>query len=390
MVIFAKGLAGMKKNQFYSSYDFIKSAKKNLPKFVFDFIDGGSGDEEAVKINVSSFKKIKMIPFVKSTSGGTHLNSQVVGLNYSAPFGVAPLGLCGLLHPRADIALAKAAAKYNVPYIISAASNQSIDTIVKATGIPPWFQLYIPKAQAQLDNLLKKAQMHNCPVLVVTLDTSVPGRRLRDLHNGLKLPYKLNYANIIEAMKHPRWTKDRLLAGKITFPNFDDAVNQNPDLTFSDLMSLQTGGNLDWGVIIKIRQVWKGKLVLKGVLSAVDALHAQQLGVDSVIISNHGGRQLNSAPAPIAMLPFFIKAGLKKEFLMLDSGVRSGDDIIASLACGANFVFMGRAFLYALAANGERGVGNLFDILFEELNVGLKLLGAGSPCEIGEKNYFIG
>lgn len=380
----------MKKVQFYSLFDFIKSAKKNLPKFVFDFIDGGSGDEEAVKTNVSSFKKVKLIPFVKLTSSNTNLNSQVLGLNYSAPFGIAPLGLCGLIHPTADITLAKAAAKYNVPYIISAASNQSIDSIVKATGVPPWFQLYIPKAQTQLDNLLQKAERNNCPVLVVTLDTSVPGRRLRDLHNGLKLPYKLNYANIVEAMKHPFWTKNRLLAGKITFPNFDDAVNGNHNLTFADLMSLQTGGNLDWNVILKIRQVWKGKLVLKGVLSAVDAIHAQQLGVDSVIISNHGGRQLNSAPAPIAMAPFFVDAGLKKEFLMLDSGVRCGDDIIASLACGVNFVFMGRSFLYALAANGEKGVEKLFDILFEELTINLKLLGAGSPGEVSTKNYYVG
>jgi isopentenyl diphosphate isomerase/L-lactate dehydrogenase-like FMN-dependent dehydrogenase len=190
-------------------------------------------------------------------------------------------------------------------------------------------------------------------------------------------------------MRHPWWTRDRLLAGKITFPNFDDAINENPSLTFSDLMAMQTGGNLDWNVISKIRQSWRGKLVLKGVLSTFDAMHAQRLGVDSIIISNHGGRQLNAAPAPIIMLPKFLDAGLKKEFLMLDSGVRTGDDIIASLACGADFVFMGRAFLYALAAGGEEGVNRLFEILFEELSVGLNLLGVNSPKEINAKSFYM-
>ncbi|MES2825585.1 MAG: alpha-hydroxy acid oxidase [Pseudomonadota bacterium] len=379
----------MEKFQFYSSSDFVKPAKRNLPKFVFDFIDGGSGDEEAVQANVNSFKKIKLIPFVRFASGNTNLSSQVLGLNYSAPFGVAPLGLCGLVDPNAEITLAKVASKYNVPYVISAASNQSISSIVKATGIPPWFQLYIPKATAQLDNLLKKAERNSCPVLVVTVDTPVPGRRLRDLHNGLKLPYKLNFANVIEAIKHPLWTKNRLLAGNIAFPNFDDLVNENPNLTFRDLMSLQTGGDLDWNVILKIRQEWKGKLVLKGVLSAFDAMHAQKLGVDAVIISNHGGRQLNSAPAPITIVPSLLNAGLKKEFLMLDGGVRTGDNIVSSLACGANFVFMGRVFLYALAANGEKGVESLFDIIFSELTVSLKLLGVGSPSEVNTKHYCV-
>jgi isopentenyl diphosphate isomerase/L-lactate dehydrogenase-like FMN-dependent dehydrogenase len=382
----------MKKNQFYSSFDFIVSAKKNLPKFVFDFIDGGAGKEDALDLNVASFQKKKLISFImdENFSSNFSLNSGVLGLNYSAPFGVAPLGLCGLVHPNADITLSKVAAKYNVPYVISAASNISIEAITQASGVSPWFQLYIPKVEAQLDLLLSKAEASHCPVLVVTVDASVPGRRLRDLHNGLKLPYKLNYSNVIEVVKHPRWAMDRLLAGKITFPNFTDMENENKDLTFSDLMLLQTGGNLNWNVISKIRQRWKNKMILKGVLSVADAVRAQRLGVNAVIISNHGGRQLNLAPAPISVLPHFVNVGLKKEFLMLDSGVRTGDNIVTSLACGAGFVFMGRAFLYALAANGEQGVEKLFEIIFEELTVNLKLLGVNSPDEVSARNCYVG
>ena len=380
----------MSRKPFHSSLDFVAPAKRNLPKFAFDFIEGGSGDEKAVRHNVESFENLKLIPHLRSKPGDTSLNSRILGLDYAAPFGVAPLGLCGLINPKADSILAKVAAKYNVPYVISAASNQSIETIVKAAGVPPWFQLYIPNVKAQLSNLLKKAEANACPVLVVTVDTPVPGRRLRDLKNGLKLPYKLNYANVVEAMKHPLWTVDRLLAGKIIFPNFDDAVSDNPNLTFRDLVAMQTGGDLNWLVIEKIREIWKAKLVLKGVLSPADAVHAQKLGVDAVIISNHGGRQLNAAPAPINMAPIFLDAGLKRDFLMLDSGIRSGEDIISSLARGASFSFMGRAFLYALAANGEKGVENLFDIIIDELSVNLKLLGLDCPADVSAKNSFGG
>lgn len=380
----------MKNPRFYSATDFVGAAQKKLPKFAFDFVDGGAGSEDALRLNISSFKKVKLIPFVKFASKNFSLKSEILGFHYSAPFGIAPLGLCGLVHPNADAILAKSAAKYNVPYVISAASSQSIDSIVQAAGVAPWFQLYIPKAYSQLELLIKKAESNQCPVLVVTLDTSAPGRRLRDLRNGLKLPYKVKFSNIIEAIKHPQWTTNRLLAGKITFPNFNDVINAEPNLTFADLMSMQTGGDLDWNVISKIRQMWKGKLVLKGILSPFDAIYAKNLGVDSVIVSNHGGRQSNAAPAPIAMLPSFLGAGLNKDFLMLDSGIRTGDDVIASLACGANFVFMGRLFLYALAASGEEGVDKLFEMLFAELTVGLKLLGVHSPSEVDSRNYCLG
>lgn len=377
----------MKRSEFYSVPEFLKVSKKKLPKFVFDFIDGAAGEECAAKLNVESFKKVKIIPSMRFESESSfNLDTNVLGLNYSAPFGVSPLGLCGLIKPNADIILAKAAAKFNVPYVMSAAASQSIETILASTGVSPWFQLYIPKVYSQLDSLLRKAHFNNCPVLIVTVDTQVPGRRLRDLNNNLRLPYKLNYKNIFEAIKHPCWTMERITAGKLSFPNFEDAINNNPNLTFGELMGLQTGGNLDWDVISKIREKWKNKLVLKGVLSAADAIYAKSIGIDAVILSNHGGRQLDSAPAPMSLLPVFLKNNLNKEFLMLDSGVRSGSDISVGLASGASFVFLGRAFLYALAAGGEAGVDNLFEILFEELMVNLKLIGVSSPKELDVKH----
>jgi len=194
---------------------------------------------------------------------------------------------------------------------------------------------------------------------------------------------------MVEIVKHPYWAIDRLLGEKITFPNYDNGESGLSNLTFADIMASQTGGELNWDVISNIRHSWKGKLVLKGVLSKSDAQSAKKIGVDAVIISNHGGRQLNSAPAPIKILPSFIKEGLEKDFLMLDSGIRHGEDIIASLACGASFVFVGRPFLYALAASGSEGVENLFCLLVKEIAIAMSLLGVNSPIEISEKHYLI-
>lgn len=368
--------------------DFRGVAKLSIPKFVFDFIEGGAGNEEAVKSNTQSFKKFKLVPAIRSDSSAATMDYSVLGLNYSAPFGVAPLGLCGLVNRNAEIILAKAAAKYNVPYIFSAASNTSIVEVVNASGIPPWFQLYIPQNSELVDHLLEKAGSVGCPVLVVTVDTAIAGRRLRDLHNKLQLPFRPSLSNILEVAMHPLWALNQGLNGKLGFPNFENLSHDNKRLSFNELMSLQTGGELNWSVIEKIRQKWKGKMVLKGVLSTADAGFAKRLGIDAIIVSNHGGRQLSSAPAPISILPNFSKAEFRKEFLMLDSGIRSGEDIVTSLSLGACFTFIGRGFLYALAAGGGDGVNKLFETLLLEVRTTLKLLGCNDPKNLNSENIF--
>lgn len=375
----------MKIIECFTVSDFRRVAECRVPRFVFDFIDGGAGAEECLRANIDSFRNVNLIPRIKETSNTLSLKSEAVGIGYSAPFGVAPLGLCGIIDRSAEIILAKAAAKYNVPFISSAASNRSTEDIAKACGVAPWFQLYMPRDNSYVDYLIDRSADSGCPVLVVTIDAPVSGRRIRDLRNGLSLPYKASASNIWQAIKHPRWLANQVRGGKLSFPNFEGIMKRDSQLNFSEIMALQTGGALDWHVIQKIREKWKNKLVLKGVLSVDDAIRSKQLGVDAIIISNHGGRQLDKAPAPLSVISEFTKAGLEKEFLMIDSGIHSGEDMLVGLSKGAGFSFLGRGFLYSLMAGSEEGVDRYFSLLFDELTVGMKLLGCHSPADLNCK-----
>lgn len=376
-------------NKVYAPHDLKKLAGKKLPKFVMEFLDGGSGDEYALKANVDNFGKVNLVPVLNEQTQASSLDCHVLGHKYSAPFGIAPMGLCGLIHPKAELIFARLAARFNIPYVLSSASNISIGEIVDQVGVAPWFQLYIPKAKSQLDVLLDLANKNECPVLVITVDVPVPGIRWRDRKNGLSLPYKLNMNNLVQSALHPKWTFRHIRAGKLSFPNYNNLIEENPNIRFSELMKLQTGGVLNWQLIKEIREKWPKKILLKGVMSVSEAEKAKALGADAVIISNHGGRQLNSAPAPISVLPSFLEAGHNKEFLMLDSGLRSGEDVLKSLASGASFTFFGRPLLYALAAQGEKGVETLLSTYFEELNVNLSLLGVSEPHQLGHHNIYI-
>ena len=373
----------------YSPNDFRALASKKLPKFVMGFIDGGSGDESTLKANVDNFSNINLLPALNEQTQDIALDCNVLGHQYSAPFGIASMGLCGLIHPKAELILARQAAQFNVPYVLSSASNISIGEITDKVGIAPWFQLYIPKAKSQLDVLLDLANKNECPVLMITLDAPVPGIRWRDRKNGLNLPYKFNLNNVVESVLHPKWSLSHVKAGKLSFPNYNNLMEENPKLKFSDLMKLQTGGLLNWSVLKEIRSKWRKKIILKGIMTTSEAEKAKALGVDAVIISNHGGRQLNSAPASISVLPSFVDAGFSKEFLMLDSGLRSGEDVIKTLASGAAFTFFGRPLLYALAAQGEKGVETLLTSYFEELNVNLQLIGVNTPSQLNHRNIMV-
>ncbi|QUI62055.1 alpha-hydroxy-acid oxidizing protein [Pseudoalteromonas sp. A22] len=378
----------MKLDQYTCYSDFRKAARRKLPKFVMDFIDGGAGDEKTLQGNTAGFKNIQLIPRMGSQTRPGLLNTDILGLSYAAPYGVASLGLCGLVHPKAEMMLAKSAAKYNIPYIVSSASNSFLDVLVKESGVSPWFQLYLSKIKSQTDVLISHAQKHQCPVLVVTVDAPVPGIRRRDRYNGLRIPYQLKASNVIDSVTHPAWLFRHLVSGKLTFPLYQNLIEDQPNLSFSELMSIQTGGELNWAVIDEIRDKWQGKLILKGVMSVSDAHTAKKMGVDAVIISNHGGRQLDSVPAPITLLNQVFSKEFDREFLMLDSGLRSGEDIIKTISCGACFTFLGRPFLYALAAYGERGLAQLQEMIFEQLSVNMRLLGASAIDALNDEYVF--
>jgi isopentenyl diphosphate isomerase/L-lactate dehydrogenase-like FMN-dependent dehydrogenase len=363
----------MDTDKIFTFDDFSSVAHKNLPKLVYDFIAGGSGNELALQRNCSVFNEVQLIPKIRNGEKKACFDTSVLDINYSVPFGIAPIGLAGLVNPHAEKIFAKIAFKYNAPYIFSSVSNTPLDQISDTLGNAPWFQLYIPKVDSLLCDLLELAEKNRCPVLVLTVDTAMPGRRIRDLKNGLKLPLDFKSLDFLDIFKHPLWIARQLSSGPIKFPNMASLLKSRPELSFSEIMSLQTGGELNWDTIRYIRSHWKNKIILKGVLSVDDAIRASSIGIDGVIISNHGGRQLNYAPPPFDLIGQFSQAN--SGAVMMDSGIRNGEDIVACFASGAQFVFLGRFFLFALAAKGEKGLDRAFQLLIEELNIAITLMG---------------
>lgn len=370
----------MKLSAVHSVAEFRALARRRLPRFAFDFVDGAAGGESGIERNAEALRSICLTPRIGSDPTRTDLKTTLFGRTYSAPFGVAPLGLCGLVHPEADTMLARAATRAGLPTIASAASNTAIEKVADACGEAPWFQLYAPKSEACRDRLVQRVERLGCPVLVVTVDTAAPGKRLRDLRNGLRLPYRPSLSNIAEALRHPVWTARRLAAGPVQFPNLAHPDGAGAAMPHRELMAWQTGGTLDWATLAQLRRQWPRAMLLKGVLSAEDAKTACAMGMDGVIVSNHGGRQFESSAAPAAVLPGFAAQGLGPEFLMMDSGLRSGEDILKALTLGAGFTFLGRPFLFALAAGGEAGVQRLLELLLEDLGNALRLAGVATPA----------
>lgn len=364
----------------FSAGDFERAARRRLPRFVYDFIAGGAGGEQALRRNVAAFADLVAMPRVGLDTSALSTATGLFGRRYAAPFGIAPLGLCGLVHPDGDMLLAKAAAKFDIPYVASTTASTAVERIAQGCGVAPWFQLYASQSAASTDRLIDHVERLGCPVLIVTVDTAVPGRRLRDMRNGLTLPFRLTGRHVGQAARHPLWAMRRLLAGEIRFPNIADTAQGAGQLAFADLMRMQTGGILDWEMLGRIRERWPRSMLLKGVMDPADVLAAEALGVDGVILSNHGGRQLDCAPAPIAALPAVVDAEGRRKFVAVDSGVRSGGDVAKALALGADMAFVGRPFLFALAAGGEAGIERMATLLLEELRNTMALLGMVSAA----------
>jgi len=362
----------------HSVEDFRRRAKRRLPGFVFDFLEGAAGDESSARRNLVALSEATITPRLGDGSKPP-LPRIIFGNSYSAPFGVAPLGLAELVFPRADIVLARAAAEANIPYICSGASGTAVGEIAKLSGRVPWFQLYCPSDAGVVNSIVNQLECEQVEVLVVTVDVRVPGKRLRDLRNGLSMPLKPSIRLVWDGMTSPGWGLRRLMAGKIGFPNFEQHMRLS-HLPFRDLMALQTGGRLDWDWLKQLRERWRGKLVLKGVLCEHEATKAQALGVDGLIVSNHGGRQFDAAPASFHCLEP-VRAAAAESCVMFDSGVRSGTDIVRSLRHGSEMTWIGRPFLYALAAVGEEGPRELIRMLKAETHDALAL--SGPPCQEG-------
>jgi L-lactate dehydrogenase (cytochrome) len=365
------------------------AARRRLPRFAFDFVDGGSGAESALARNCAAFEAVRLLPRVLTGAVARDPSLELFGAKYALPFGVAPIGLANLAGSGTDLGLAQAALDAGAPYALSTAATTSIETIAR-TAPGAWFQLYVGADHAIVEDLIDRAEAAGIGTLIVTVDVPAPGKRVRDLVNGFSLPLRPTSAMALDLLAHPGWALDLASNGAPRFANLEAYGGKGAGAqSLARLMAGQSSARLDWALLADIRRRWKGALVVKGVLHPQDAARLAELGADGVVVSNHGGRQLDSAPAPIEALPAVRAAVGPRLPVLLDGGVRRGEDIARAVALGADMVLLGRPFLYAAAARGaRRGGGELFAILADELDRAMTQLGASTLAELRQVEVF--
>ena len=348
--------------------DLRRRARRRIPRFAFEYLDGGCNEDVNLVRNTLELRQIQLRPRYLDAFAGSTLRSEMFGHVYDAPFGIAPIGLQGLVWPRAAEILAGAARDHNLPFILSTVSTSSIETISEITEGRAWFQLYRPKQDHIRDDLIERAAAARCPVLVILCAVPTFGYRPRDIRNGLGLPPRMTLRNLLQILAKPQWALRTLAAGQPGFANLLPYMPAGLDLRqLGAFMDATFEGRLDPERIAPIRDQWKGKLVLKGVASVEDVEKAIGLGIDGVIVSNHGGRQLDAGPSSIRALVEIAGACGDRIEVMMDSGIRSGPDIARALASGARFSFLGRAFMYGVAALGNAGGDHTAEILARQL-----------------------
>ena len=354
--------------QYPSIEDLRQRARQRIPRFAFEYLDGGCNEEVNLHKNTAELREIELKPYYLTGHPASDLRTELFGHTYSAPFGVAPVGLQGLMWPGAAEILARAAHRHNIPFVLSTVTTASLETIGKLTDGRFWFQLYHPVENALRDDLLDRAEAAGCEVLCVLCDVPSFGYRPREIRNGLAMPPKMTLSNLLQIVSRPHWALRTLLHGQPEFANLKKYLPPGLKLgALGQYMNQTFSGRVNEAKIAPIRDRWKGKLVLKGVASEEDAAMAVRLGFDGVIVSNHGGRQLDAGQSSIRSLPPIVEKHAGRIRIMLDSGIRSGVDVARVLACGAEFAFLGRSFMYAVAALGEAGGDHVITILKKQL-----------------------
>jgi L-lactate dehydrogenase (cytochrome) len=351
-------------------------AQKRVPRMFYDYADSGAWTESTYRANESDFQKIKLRQRVAVNMEGRSTATTMVGVDVAMPVALAPTGLTGMQHADGEILAARAAEKFGVPFTLSTMSICSIEDIAAHTKAPFWFQLYVMRDRDFIERLIERAKAANCGALVVTLDLQILGQRHKDLKNGLSAPPKLTLANLANMMTKPRWCLGMLGTRRRQFGNIVGHVKGVGDMgSLAEWTAKQFDPRLNWGDVEWIKNRWGGKLILKGILDVEDARLAAASGADALIVSNHGGRQLDGASSSIQALPAIVDAVGSKIEVHMDGGIRSGQDVLKAIALGARGTYIGRAFLYALGAMGEAGVSTALAILHKELDVTMALCG---------------
>lgn len=352
-------------------------AQRRVPRMFYDYADSGSWTESTYRANEDDFKPIKFRQRVAVNMEGRSTATEMIGQRVAMPVAIAPTGLTGMQHADGEILAAKAAKKFGVPFTLSTMSICSIEDVAQATGNHPfWFQLYVMRDRDFIERLIDRAKAANCSALVLTLDLQVLGQRHKDLKNGLSAPPKLTLPNIVNMMTKPGWCLGMLGTSRRQFGNIVGHVKGVENMgSLSEWTAKQFDPRLNWGDVEWIKKRWGGKLIIKGIIDPEDAKLAVNSGADALIVSNHGGRQLDGAESSIRALPAIVAEVGSRMEVHLDGGIRSGQDVLKAYSMGAKGTYIGRAFLYGLGAMGEAGVTKALEIIHRELDLSMAFCG---------------
>jgi L-lactate dehydrogenase (cytochrome) len=358
-------------------------ARRRVPRAFFDYADSGSYNEETLRANRADLEAIKLRQRVLVDVSQRSLATTIVGQKISAPLILAPVGLTGMQHGNGEILSAQAANEAGIPYALSTMSICSIEDVAQAAGKPFWFQLYVIRDRGFSKDILERAAAAKCNALILTVDLQVLGQRHRDIRNGMTVPPEIRIKNIIDIASKPAWAFGILMGKRKTFGNLAGHVKGMDNVnSLAAWIGTQFDPALSWKDVEWIKKIWPGKLILKGILDPEDAGTAVKLGADAIVVSNHGGRQLDGAPSSISALPGIVDAVGSDTEVLFDGGIRTGADILRALALGARACLIGRAYIYGLGAGGKAGVAKAIDILENELSVAMALTGTNKISDI--------
>ncbi|SCX57683.1 alpha-hydroxy acid oxidase [Variovorax sp. EL159] len=369
--------------------DYRRRARRVLPRLVFDYVDGGAEDERCLQRNRDALESLPLIPECLRDTSAMDIGIELFGRRWRAPFAIAPIGLAGLVRPGADALLAGAAQAARVPFILSTASNTRIEDVrAAAPDATLWMQLYVMGERAIAERIVRRARTAGFEALVLTVDVPVSGLRERDLRHGFRVPMQLTPGTLFDMARHPAWLLRLARSGAPQFANLlpDDDGAPVSAQTQAALLSRAMDRTLTWDSLAWLRKLWDGPLLIKGLLGAEDARRALRHGADGIVVSNHGGRQLDAAPASIAALPAILDAVGGRIPVLMDGGIRRGSDIVKALALGARAALVGRAPVYGLACGGEQGALSVLQLLAQETERTMTLLGATGVHELGPRH----